>query len=349
MPNLEANQWVALNNLIYHIYAEEDPLRMRERFLQDLRLLIEYDSADFFLSGRLKKQVEEIRRGVSAGEGAGSAPTSSRQKAAAAGQMGATAGAASPSDVTVPWQKAAAAGQMGATAGADSLSDVTVPWQKAVAAGQMGATADEGAGAGHDPDFLTDPVYYNCEKNLSAEYDKMDYSRSLVYSGKAMVYRDTDVMPDEDRVKTEYFRRIYKANSWHYSLQLVLAYGGTCLGAATFYRREGEKNFSFDDVFLLDSLKEHLSLRLQRDYEREKEEAAREAERKPSVAEAASRFGLTERETTVLGLLMDGQSHPEICAGLSIANNTLKKHIQSIYRKVGVSGRLALFRTLSAR
>lgn len=298
MPNLEANQWVALNNLIYHIYAEEDPLRMRERFLQDLRLLIEYDSADFFLSGRLKKQVEEIRRGVSAGEGAGSAPTSSRQKAAAAGQMG--------------------------------------------------ATADEGAGAGHDPDFLTDPVYYNCEKNLSAEYDKMDYSRSLVYSGKAMVYRDTDVMPDEDRVKTEYFRRIYKANSWHYSLQLVLAYGGTCLGAATFYRREGEKNFSFDDVFLLDSLKEHLSLRLQRDYEREKEEAAREAERKPSVAEAASRFGLTERETTVLGLLMDGQSHPEICAGLSIANNTLKKHIQSIYRKVGVSDRLALFRTLSA-
>lgn len=298
MPNLEANQWVALNNLIYHIYAEEDPLRMRERFLQDLRLLIEYDSADFFLSGRLEKQVEEIRRGVSAGEGAGSAPTSS--------------------------------------------------WQKAVAAGQMGATADEGAGAGHDPDFLTDPVYYNCEKNLSAEYDKMDYSRSLVYSGKAMVYRDTDVMPDEDRVKTEYFRRIYKANSWHYSLQLVLAYGGTCLGAATFYRREGEKNFSFDDVFLLDSLKEHLSLRLQRDYEREKEEAAREAERKPSVAEAASRFGLTERETTVLGLLMDGQSHPEICAGLSIANNTLKKHIQSIYRKVGVSDRLALFRTLSA-
>ena len=298
MPNLEANQWVALNNLIYHIYAEEDPLRMRERFLQDLRLLIEYDSADFFLSGRLEKQVEEIRRGVSAGEGAGSAPTSSRQKAAAAGQMG--------------------------------------------------ATADEGAGAGHDPDFLTDPVYYNCEKNLSAEYDKMDYSRSLVYSGKAMVYRDTDVMPDEDRVKTEYFRRIYKANSWHYSLQLVLAYGGTCLGAATFYRREGEKNFSFDDVFLLDSLKEHLSLRLQRDYEREKEEAAREAERKPSVAEAASRFGLTERETTVLGLLMAGQSHPEICAGLSIANNTLKKHIQSIYRKVGVSDRLALFRTLSA-
>lgn len=298
MPNLEANQWVALNNLIYHIYAEEDPLRMRERFLQDLRLLIEYDSADFFLSGRLEKQVEEIRRGVSAGEGAGSAPTSS--------------------------------------------------WQKAAAAGQMGATADEGAGAGHDPDFLTDPVYYNCEKNLSAEYDKMDYSRSLVYSGKAMVYRDTDVMPDEDRVKTEYFRRIYKANSWHYSLQLVLAYGGTCLGAATFYRREGEKNFSFDDVFLLDSLKEHLSLRLQRDYEREKEEAAREAERKPSVAEAASRFGLTERETTVLGLLMDGQSHPEICAGLSIANNTLKKHIQSIYRKVGVSDRLALFRTLSA-
>lgn len=278
MPNLEANQWLFLNSLIYHIYSEEDRDRMRARFLQDLRLLIRYDSADFFLSGRLEEQVRRIREGKIGGE---------------------------------------------------------LPDQ------QVFSSENEA-----EMDFLADPVYYNCQQNLSAEYDRIDYSRSLVYSGKALVYRDTDVMPDEERVKTEYFHRIYTANHWHYSLQLVLAYDGIFLGAATFYRKEGEKDFSFDDVFLLDALKEHLSLRLYRDYRARKQQAREEADKKPTVSETAQRYGLTAREKSVLRLLMDGKSHEEICTELSIANNTLKKHIQSIYRKVGVSDRVGLFKAV---
>lgn len=278
MPDLEANQWLFLSSLIYHIYSEEDASRMRARFLQDLRLLIGYDSADFFLSGRLKTQISRIRQGKAGGDR---------------------------------------------------------PEQQAYSSPD-----------GKEPDFLSDPVYYNCEKNLSAEYDRIDYSRSLVYSGKALVYRDTDIMPDKERVKTEYFQRIYAPDHWHYSLQLVLAYDGIFLGAATFYRREGEADFSFDDVFLLDSLKEHLSLRLYRDYIRKKQQAQDEADRKPTVSEAALRFGLTGREKGVLRLLMDGKDHGQICMELSIANNTLKKHIQNIYRKVGVTDRVGLFKAV---
>jgi len=126
MPDLEANQWLFLNSLIYHIYLEEDASRMRARFLQDLRLLIGYDSADFFLSGRLAEQIRRIRQGKGGGD---------------------------------------------------------MPEQQVCS-----------SSAEKEPDFLADPVYYNCEKNLSAEYDRIDYSRSLVYSGKALVYRDTDIM-----------------------------------------------------------------------------------------------------------------------------------------------------------
>ena len=275
MPDLEANQWLFLSSLIYHIYSEEDADRMRARFLQDLRLLIRYDSADFFMSGRLKTQIRNIREGRIRGD---------------------------------------------------------IPEQQVFLSG------------GGEPDSLTDPVYYNCKKNLSAEYDRIDYSRSLVYSGKALVYRDTDIMPDEERVRTEYFRRIYLANHWHYSLQLVIAKDGIFLGAATFYRKEGEKDFSYDDVFLLDSLKEHLSLALYRDYSKKKQLAQEEADRKPTVSEAAEHYGLTPREKTVLRLLMDGEDHEQICGELSIANNTLKKHIQGIYRKVGVTDRVGLFK-----
>lgn len=206
-----------------------------------------------------------------------------------------------------------------------------------------GVTQDRQPG-GH----LHRPVFYNCEKNYSEEYDAIDYSRGIVYSGKAVVYRDTDVLEDEERVRTEYFRRVYEPNRWHYSLQMVFAYEGHPLGAATFYRLQGREDFSYDDVFLLDSLKDHISLRLWRDRlaEAEAEKRLKEAEKKPPVSVATERYRLTPREETVLRLMMDGLENGEIAEKLSISVNTLKKHILSIYRKIGVRDRIGLFKAI---
>ena len=192
------------------------------------------------------------------------------------------------------------------------------------------------------------PVFFNCDQNFSEEYDAIDYSRGIVYSGKAVVYRDTDVLEDSERVRTEYFRRDYGPNAWHYSLQMVFAYEGHPLGAATFYRLQGREDFSYDDVFLLDSLKDHISLRLWRDRQQEAaaEKRKREAEKKPPVSVAAERFGLTAREETVLRLMMDGKENGEIAETLSITQNTLKKHIQAVYRKIGVRDRIGLFKAI---
>lgn len=192
------------------------------------------------------------------------------------------------------------------------------------------------------------PVFYNCAVNLSEEYDAIDYSRGLVYSGKSVVYRETDVVKDAERVKTEYFRRVYAPNHWHFSLQMVFAYDGHPLGAATLYRLEGQPDFSYDDVFLLDSLKDHISLRLWRDRmaEAEAERRRREAEKKPTVSVAAERFDLTKRETEVLRLMMDGKENNEIARDLAISVNTLKKHVLAVYRKIGVRDRVGLFKAV---
>ncbi len=192
------------------------------------------------------------------------------------------------------------------------------------------------------------PVFYNCDRDFSEEYDAIDYSRGIVYSGKAVVYRDTDVLEDDERVRTEYFRRVYEPNRWHYSLQMVFAYEGHPLGAATFYRLQGREDFSYDDVFLLDSLKDHISLRLWRDRisEAAEERRQKETEKKPPVSVAAERYHLTPREETVLRLMMDGLENGEIAEKLSISVNTLKKHILSIYRKIGVKDRVGLFKAI---
>jgi DNA-binding NarL/FixJ family response regulator len=56
-------------------------------------------------------------------------------------------------------------------------------------------------------------------------------------------------------------------------------------------------------------------------------------------------FGLTRREQQIVRAVIDGDTNRKIASGLSISENTVKRHLMHIYNKVGASSRveLALF------
>lgn len=243
MRSMETNDWLVLNNIIYKIYTTKEPDLMRKTLLEQLKLVLDFDSADFFL------------------------------------------------------------------------------------------------GSGSEERGLVAPVTYNCECVNCAQYDELDYSRGIMYGGKSMVYRETDIISDPKRVETAYYRKVYRPNNWHYSIQMILAWEKQFLGVITLYRTIGKDNFQYEDIFLLDMLKDHLSYRLFQ--EREK---ASEASEKIQVSVATERFQLTRREETILKLLMAGVDNEEICEKLVISINTLKKHILNIYRKLGIRNRVQLFK-----
>ena len=245
MKTLENNDWLTLNNIIYKIYTTEDFDRMREMLLEHLKMMIDFDSADFYLADPEKE------------------------------------------------------------------------------------------------DNLENPVVYTCDENYSDQYEKLDYSKGILYGGRSMVYRETDIISDEKRVETEYYRKMYKPNGWHYSLQMVLGRRKKFLGVVTFYRTIGKEDFKYNDIFLLDMLKDHLAYRL----DWEAEHTGTDAE-KISIQEAAKRFDLTRRETTILQCLLQGMSNEEISHELVISVNTIKKHILNLYRKLGINNRVQMFKMI---
>ena len=212
MNTLQTNDWLILNSIIYEIYTTADFDGMRKKFLEQMKMLVDFDSADFYL-------------------------------AAADGEH-----------------------------------------------------------------KLTAPVMYHCDEDLSDVYDTIDYGRGILYSGKSIVYRETDIMADEVRTKTEYYDKVYKPNRWHYSLQMIIAKDKQFLGVVTLYRNIGKDDFNHDEVFLVDTLKEHMAYRLWQ----QRQNRIQFGE-KLTVSAATEKFGLTRQEHNILHLLMEGKDNSFIC------------------------------------
>ncbi len=248
MKTLETNDWMILNSIIYKIYTTENPLTMRQQLLEQMKMVLDFDSADFYLASK-----EESPK-------------------------------------------------------------------------------------------LTEPVMYNCDEDQSANYEALGNSREIMYSGKSLVYRETDIISDEKRMETEYYNKVYRPNNWHYSVQMILGKDKEFLGVITFYRTIGKDNFQYDDIFLLDLLKDHLAYRLYRD-----RRECNTGKEKLTVTEAAEEYGLTRREHMILRLLMQGKDNNQLCEELSISVNTLKKHILNIYRKLGIRNRVQMFKMIKEK
>ena len=248
LKTLETNDWLVMNSIIYKIYTTGDFDAMRTQFLEQIKTVIDFDSADFYLASSNEK--ENLER----------------------------------------------------------------------------------------------PVFLNCDEDLSDIYENMDYSRGIMFSGRSMVYRETDIISDEKRVQTEYYQRVYKPNNWHYALQMIFGRNKHFLGVVTLYRTIGKEDFTYEDVFLMVMLKDHMAYRLSQD--RNNQMTSQE---KLTLTQAVKTYDLTKREQTILQLLLQGMENTEICDRLSITVNTLKKHILNIYRKLGIRNRVQMFKLIKEK
>jgi DNA-binding CsgD family transcriptional regulator len=61
----------------------------------------------------------------------------------------------------------------------------------------------------------------------------------------------------------------------------------------------------------------------------------------PTRSPAARPGGLTAREAEVLALVAAGRSNHEIAEALSLSDHTVRRHLQNIFPKIGVTSRVA--------
>ncbi len=175
------------------------------------------------------------------------------------------------------------------------------------------------------------------------EYEDKDYTRWIFKSGKTMVYRETDLFPDKVRQENAYYKEVYMPAKIYYSVQMSIAHGENFLGIISLYRNKDQGDFTDNELFLLDLLKNHLEYRVNMELQKKRNDLAIIKNKINFDAyHFVEKYALTNREVEVLRLLFAGIPNSAICDTLVISTNTLKKHALSIYKKLGINNRWEL-------
>ncbi len=195
--------------------------------------------------------------------------------------------------------------------------------------------------------LLTDPIAYNHpvdkvkdSNELFKTYENLqssDYGAWILHQKESMVVRETDILPDSIREKSEIYKNIFEPIGMHYCCSIYIMSDDLLLGLANMFRKKENHDFTERDLFILEYIKPHLTQRVCQLHPQVKSNE--------NIKNKMMRdFNLTEREYQIVTEICNGYSNKEIGDNLFVSENTIKKHILNIYKKMNVTNRPALIK-----
>lgn len=163
-----------------------------------------------------------------------------------------------------------------------------------------------------------------------------DYLSWLALSTESILVRESDVLDDEQRLNSYIYKKCYRQYNIYDTLQYAIVNDKKFLGIVTLLRTKIDDAFGDDDTFFFRSMGVHLTEVLKRFTYPETDTAN---DRTAALEHLRKEYSLTARETQVLGMVSAFTDNEQICTELCIKENTLQKHLQNIFRKLGVSSR----------
>lgn len=172
-------------------------------------------------------------------------------------------------------------------------------------------------------------------------YYKIDDIKEKTFNQRTSI-KSTDIMNYREWEKTEYFNDFLYSNRLYYLCGIDIHYQDQLLGTIGLFRRKSDPDYSIKDLHILNTLKNQLSNQMYKLYliDRMKNNKAEQIGLKLESSE--NKFDLTERELEVIDHVIDGKNNRQLADELFISINTVKKHLNNIFRKTEVTNRTEL-------
>ncbi len=196
--------------------------------------------------------------------------------------------------------------------------------------------------------LLGSPVAVDYDNRLLAEYEEhyqqIDYLLWIFRLSEPLTYRETDIIDDRLRNRSPFFNEYIRRSGTYYVAGLSVVHQGTLCGAVTLYRTKQRGDFDGRCLAVLSFLQRHLANRL---YQLLYPSSADIPDFQASSSRLLENL-FTPREREVARLVITGLDTEKIASMLNISPTTVKKHLDNMFKKLGVHSRLELMRVITA-
>lgn len=187
-----------------------------------------------------------------------------------------------------------------------------------------------------------DPVSLNIdEKMLSSYYtdfEMSDFMSWFFYQSEQNVYRDSELISDAVRVNSVVYKNWMRPQDIYYSIGSRLAQNGKFFGSVTLFRSKVSGDFTVEDTLCLEYLNDHLVLNFIKCFPNGIEHLTANS----SADQLTAMYRLSRRESEIVERIYRGMRNKEIADTLFLSESTVKKHIYSIFKKMGIDSRAQL-------
>ncbi len=178
-------------------------------------------------------------------------------------------------------------------------------------------------------------------KNLYIDhFYKVDYINYIINDSSTLVFKDTEILENSLRIKTELYQGFLKPQNIEYGCGIIFIKEGNVLGVLNLFRSADLGDFSDRDIRILHLVKDHMtniihSLR----------KSSKSLGGRLSInLEDLESYKLSKREKEIIQMMIQGLSNQDISDKYMISISTVKKHVYNIFTKIGINSRMQLLK-----
>lgn len=189
--------------------------------------------------------------------------------------------------------------------------------------------------------YFSHPVSVNMTVEQITSYYKQyqfsDYVAWIFNTDQPIIYSDSDIVSNLVRENSLIYKRWMEPMGVYYSMGSTIVEHQIMFGSITLFRSREAGDFCAQEIEILRILNRHLSASFSMRFPNGLKKKDNETDKS-----LMKKFGLTDREAEIMELIISGNSNQQIGEMLFISENTVKKHINNLYRKLDVVNRSQL-------
>ncbi len=190
-------------------------------------------------------------------------------------------------------------------------------------------------------EFITVNIDYEVIDEYVEHFQYIDPLKNCIFDTPSAL-KSSLVFDHRSWRRTNYFNNFLSPNEFYYLCGVDIHYRGEILITITLIRQEESGDFSTAELLFLNRVKTSIACHIHLLRKIHPRNISNQKYINIKYRQGMEKYDFTPREKEVACLVRSGQSNLEISEDLFISVNTVKKHLQNLYKKAEVSSRQEL-------